>query len=509
MHDLTRICISCVFLFVDKPQNRYSYVFACVLAALLPTVFVVSVGISDKRLSRKRIACVNSESILVAGKVQKALFDKTGTLTKQGLDFLSARSNEGWNMDEEGVPLGHLATGMACCHTLAQTSDGTLIGNAVDKIMFEASGAKLAPSHQKPSMSVVPSAATNDTEVNLQNLISVTKNDGEVITVLKRFDFDHHRMTQSVIIQTQDGTTLAFVKGSAESIKHISRQGSLPNDFDSTVKRSAKEGIYQISMAMKEIGSDNLRISREEIESDLTFLGVLNFKNMLRDETSTVLKQLEDGDVHPIMVTGDNVLTGIHIAKECGMIKSKEVLIGVDVDSTGDVVWVDESDHHRQLPAIDNVQGGNLDVELAINGSVWERILEKNRDYALELVEHIRVYGRCTPNDKVSVVSALISKGYITSMCGDGGNDCGALKTAHVGIALSDAEASIVSPFTSLDKTITSVVEVLREGRCALASALASYKYMIMVGQAEAFRHFFMRILPFLIFTASRKGLSC
>ena len=64
---------------------------------------------------------------------------------------------------------------------------------------------------------------------------------------------------------------------------------------------------------------------------------------------------------------------------------------------------------------------------------------------------------------------------------GDGGNDCGALKAAHVGIALSDAEASVVAPFTSLDKTISSVTEVLREGRCALASALASYKFMIMV----------------------------
>ena len=67
-----------------------------------------------------------------------------------------------------------------------------------------------------------------------------------------------------------------------------------------------------------------------------------------------------------------------------------------------------------------------------------------------------------------------------------GGNDCGALKAAHVGIALSDAEASVVAPFTSLNKTISSVTDVLREGRCALASALAAYKYMIMYGQVES-----------------------
>lgn len=72
-------------------------------------------------------------------------------------------------------------------------------------------------------------------------------------------------------------------------------------------------------------------------------------------------------------------------------------------------------------------------------------------------------------------------------MCGDGGNDCGALKTAHVGVALSDSEASIVSPFTSLDKSITSVLDVLKEGRCALASALKVYKYELMYGQVTTF----------------------
>jgi cation-transporting P-type ATPase 13A2 len=62
-------------------------------------------------------------------------------------------------------------------------------------------------------------------------------------------------------------------------------------------------------------------------------------------------------------------------------------------------------------------------------------------------------------------------------MYGDGQNDCGSLKTAHVGVALSTAEASLAAPFTSLDKSILAVAEVLREGRCALASALATYIY--------------------------------
>lgn len=42
-----------------------------------------------------------------------------------------------------------------------------------------------------------------------------------------------------------------------------------------------------------------------------------------------------------------------------------------------------------------------------------------------------------------------------------------------------------MAPFTSLDRCISSVPEVLREGRCALASALATYKYIIMYGQGK------------------------
>ena len=62
------------------------------------------------------------------------------------------------------------------------------------------------------------------------------------------------------------------------------------------------------------------------------------------------------------------------------------------------------------------------------------------------------------------------------SACAEtGSNDCGALRAAHTGIALSEAEASVVSPFTSKTKSIASVVDLLKEGRASLATSFAGY----------------------------------
>lgn len=63
-------------------------------------------------------------------------------------------------------------------------------------------------------------------------------------------------------------------------------------------------------------------------------------------------------------------------------------------------------------------------------------------------------------------------------MVGDGANDCGALKAAHAGISLSEAESSVASPFTSREPNISCIVQVIREGRAALVTSFAIFKYM-------------------------------
>lgn len=65
-------------------------------------------------------------------------------------------------------------------------------------------------------------------------------------------------------------------------------------------------------------------------------------------------------------------------------------------------------------------------------------------------------------------------------MCGDGANDCSSLKQADIGLSLSQTEASIAAPFTSQVKNISSVITLLREGRCALATSFSSFKFIAL-----------------------------
>jgi P-type E1-E2 ATPase len=76
----------------------------------------------------------------------------------------------------------------------------------------------------------------------------------------------------------------------------------------------------------------------------------------------------------------------------------------------------------------------------------WDQLWEIDKVKTTQMAHFVFVIGSCSPHTKVTISDCFNQDGFIMFMCGDGGNDCGTLKTAaHVGIALlSDAEASVV-----------------------------------------------------------------
>ena len=101
------------------------------------------------------------------------------------------------------------------------------------------------------------------------------------------------------------------------------------------------------------------------------------------------------------------------------------------------------------------------------------------------ILRHCSVYTRCSPDNKTQLVQSLQKEGFQILMCGDGANDCGALKVADVGVSLSQEEASIAAPFTSTNPDITCIIDVLNQGKCAFVTSVEIFKYMIAFSLTE------------------------
>ncbi|KAJ2345408.1 hypothetical protein GGH91_002541, partial [Coemansia sp. RSA 2671] len=475
------VMVMAVFLYNGDAVSIVFYgIFALsqLLSPLLPAAMVIGQSVAASRLRRKQIFCIDPQRIMIAGKVQIFCFDKTGTLTKEGLEFHGAQVIDPASGTFAAFTGDLAATNaafrqaMASCHTVTDLN-GQLIGNPVDIEQFRASKATVDPAPKY-----------------IDAVIAASGSEKGKLHIVRRFEFVHSRAAMSVVVLDEaTGKLHVFVKGSFERIKSVSRGRSVPRNYDSVCVNLAYDGCYVLAFAHKilDVASPELvkDLSQDDIEADCDLLGLLIFRNNLKPDTATAIAELKRGSTRTVMITGDNALTGVFIARECGMVpQGNRVLLGECKSPTEEVRWVDVD---TMLP-VDDIEPYMNDVgsdgfpttELAVGGAAFERLRATGAIDSLLL--KIRIFARMKPMNKVECIESHMKYG-ITAMCGDGGNDCGALRAAHVGIALSDAEASVVSPFSSADRSINSCVELLRESRAGLATSFANFAALICYGQ--------------------------
>ncbi|EAR99959.2 E1-E2 ATPase family protein (macronuclear) [Tetrahymena thermophila SB210] len=132
---------------------------------------------------------------------------------------------------------------------------------------------------------------------------------------------------------------------------------------------------------------------------------------------------------------------------------------------------------------------------LAITGRAFSKIIseadqsEAKTQLAETMLQRTQIFARMKPDEKAQLLQSLQKLPWkpTCGMCGDGANDCGALKTADIGISLSEAEASIAAPFTSKVQDISCVISLLKEGRAALVTSFSCFKFMALYSMIQFF----------------------
>ncbi|XP_068809783.1 probable cation-transporting ATPase 13A4 isoform X2 [Struthio camelus] len=423
----------------------------------LPAALTTGIIYTQRRLKKKGIFCISPQRINMCGQLNLICFDKTGTLTEDGLDLWGLLPSERNCFQDihsfpadHGLPWSPLFRAMVVCHSLI-VLDGKIQGDPLDVKMFEATDWVIDDSSEHR---VEGQGSTQATVVRPGPKASSAPVEG--ITILYQFPFSSALQRMSVIAQEIGGEKQVFTKGAPEMVAKLCRAETVPSNFESKLLIYTAQGFRVIGLAYKPLqtGRQSANLTREEVESDLTFLGLLIMENRLKRETKPVLEELSAARIRSVMVTGDNVQTAITVAKNAGMISPTDTVILAEAN---------------KIP-------GSFSASIT-----WKPLEEnKTKDYESLLLLNGTVFARMSPGQKSSLVEEFQKLDYFVGMCGDGANDCGALKMAHAGISLSEQEASVASPFTSRTSSIACVPELIREGRAALVTSFCMFKYMAL-----------------------------
>ncbi|XP_041695692.1 polyamine-transporting ATPase 13A3 isoform X1 [Coregonus clupeaformis] len=489
----------------------------------LPAAMTAGIVYAQRRLKRIGIFCISPQRINICGQLNLVCFDKTGTLTEDGLDLWGVQRVENGtfhlsedNAYKESLVKSQFVACMATCHSLTKI-DGQLSGDPLDLKMFEATGwileeateeetslhNRITPTVVRPPKQLMPPEPVMSPEQDME-LYDLSL--AYEIGIVRQFPFSSALQRMCVVARLLGEKRMdAYLKGAPEVVASLCKKDTVPEDFAEVLEDYTKQGFRVIALAHRRLESKLTwhkvqNVNRDHIEVNMEFLGLIVMQNKLKAETPGVLDDLRRAHIRTVMVTGDNMLTAISVARDCGMIPPQDRVIIADALPSKDgqlakISWRyadNPSKHAGKAPRLEEVEISLEDVchtdepksqdqyHFAMSGKSFAVITEHFQDLLQKLVLRGTVFARMAPDQKTQLIEALQGVDYFVGMCGDGANDCGALKKAHGGISLSELEASVASPFTSRTPNISCVPSLIREGRAALITSFCVFKFMAL-----------------------------
>ena len=410
----------------------------------LPAITTITLALGMQRMARRGAIVRKLAAVETLGAATVICTDKTGTLTQNEMTVRVVYAGgvryrvTGTGYDPRGSildtidqrvespdgPLRDLLATVALCNNAAlqKTDEGWKVqGDPTEGALLT-----LAAKGGVPRESIVSSNQ-----------------------VVKELPFDSDRKRMTIIALDEMGREVVHTKGSADVLLPLcaayeTHQGRVALDGETRrrilgeAEEMSRRALRVLAVARRDLGSHSdsepatahpehdLQRPNAEIESSLTFLGLVGMIDPPRDGVKEAIRLCAEAQVRAVMITGDHKLTAVAIAQELGL-------------------WEEGA--------------------LALTGAELEKLPRAGLD---SCVEQVRVFARVTAEQKLRIVEAFKRCGHIVAMTGDGVNDAPALREAHIGVAMGKDGTDVAREAADMviaDDNFATIVDAVREGR--------------------------------------------
>jgi len=410
----------------------------------LPAQVTVAMSATSKRLAEQRAVVKSLPAVETLGSTSVICTDKTGTLTKNEMTVTKLWFNGGHyemtgvGYEPEGEILG---------------PDGQeLKQEQIDEIeimMDAATMASNAEIHEPDEEHSGWYPVGDPTEAALvamsTKLGTRSPTEDEENPELQEFPFDSERKRMSSVREFGEHKQLAM-KGATRSVlsvcKSIYRDGkAVPITEDDKEKIVAisedysSEALRVLAIAFRPLGTDDRDYTMEEVERDVTFLGLTGMIDPPKEGVAESMEECHEAQIRTFIMTGDHAVTAQAVGREIGL-----------------------SREGREAPVITGQE------------------LHSMRDSALtEAMEgtDAMIFSRVDPEDKLRIVKLLEAQREVVAVTGDGVNDAPALKRADIGVAMGRIGTDVAkeaSELVLLDDSFPTLVDAVQEGRTIYAN---------------------------------------
>lgn len=422
----------CIIVFVleiyrnESILNALMFAVALAVAAIpeaLSSIVTIVLALGTEKMAKENAIIKDLKAVEGLGAVSVICSDKTGTLTQNKMTvqkvYVDNKLIEGRELKKNNLAHRFLINNALLCND-SVTVEGKEIGDPTEVALVNLGE-----------------------ELHLDELIIREK-----YQRISEIPFDSDRKLMSTVNIVNNKSVL-FTKGALDAL--INKVNYLATSDG--VRRLSDEERKKIILVNKQLSEQGLRIlafaykelqDREEItkedENDYVFTGLISMIDPPRLESKDAVYKCIMAGIKPVMITGDNKVTAVAIAKEIGIMSKDDIAIeGLEIDKLND-----------------------------------EQLKDK--------VKNIAVYARVSPEHKIRIVRAWQSLGEIVAMTGDGVNDAPALKQADIGVAMGITGTEVSKDAASViltDDNFSTIVKAVENGRNIYNNIKNSIKFLL------------------------------